>query len=84
MQQTFDDFWNSIMKYVTGWNNLLLRGMPEHIFGVLMAANEVPAVRKPFAEGFNNPADYFDWLVSPDKAAAYLEEVAPERVAAQT
>ncbi len=76
MQQTFDDFWNSIMKYVTGWNNLLLRGMPDHVLRVLLAGNEVQAARKRFIEGFNNPADYYDWLVSADKAAAFLEQAA--------
>jgi hypothetical protein len=55
---------------------MLLRGMPEHILRALVAANEVPAIRDRFVNGFANPADYFDWLVSPNRAAAFLEQLA--------
>jgi 2-polyprenyl-6-methoxyphenol hydroxylase-like FAD-dependent oxidoreductase len=75
MEQTFDDFWNSCMRFVTEWNNMLVGGMPDHVLRVLMAANEVPAIRERFVNGFSNRADYFDWLVTPDKAAAFLEQV---------
>jgi styrene monooxygenase A-like protein len=76
MEQTFYDFWNSTLKFVTDWNNMLLGGMPDHILRMLVAANEVPAIRERFVNGFADPADYFDWLVSPDKAARFLEQVA--------
>jgi flavin-dependent dehydrogenase len=76
MVQTSDAFWNSTMRFVVEWNNLLLRGMPDHILRALVAANESPAIRDRFVNGFANPADYFDWLVSPDKTARFLEQVA--------
>jgi hypothetical protein len=76
MVQTSDAFWNSTMRFVVEWNNLLLRGMPDHILRTLVAANESPAIRDRFVNGFANPADYFDWLVSSDKAAGFLEQVA--------
>jgi hypothetical protein len=75
MEQTFDDFWNSCMRFVTEWNNMLVSGMPDHVLRVLMAANEVPAIRERFVNGFSNRADYFDWLATPDQAAAYLQQV---------
>jgi hypothetical protein len=76
MVQTSDAFWNSTMRFVVEWNNLLLRGMPDHILRALVAANESPAIRDRFVNGFANPADYFEWLVSPDKAEGFLEQVA--------
>jgi hypothetical protein len=75
MEQTFYDFWNSTLRFVTEWNNLLL-DMPDHVIRVLLAANGVPAIRERFVNGFDNPPSYFDWLVSPDKAAAFLDQVA--------
>ena len=75
MEQTFYDFWNSTLRFVTEWNNLLL-DMPDHVIRMLLAGNEVPAIRGRFVNGFDNPASYFDWLMSPDKAAAFLEQVA--------
>jgi hypothetical protein len=76
MEQTWNAFWNSTMRFVCEWNNMLLQGMPDHILRVLLAANEVPAIRERFVNGFADPAEYFDWLVSPDQAARFLEEVA--------
>jgi hypothetical protein len=76
MERTSDDFWNSTMRFVCEWNNMLLRGMPNHILRALVAANEVPAIRDRFVNGFANPADYFDWLVSPEQAAGFLEQIA--------
>jgi 2-polyprenyl-6-methoxyphenol hydroxylase-like FAD-dependent oxidoreductase len=76
MKQTSDAFWSSTMRFVCEWNNMLLRGMPDHILRTLVAANESPAIRHRFVNGFANPADYFDWLVSPDQAAGFLEQVA--------
>jgi 2-polyprenyl-6-methoxyphenol hydroxylase-like FAD-dependent oxidoreductase len=76
MQKTSDAFWNSTMRFVCEWNNTLLRGMPEHILRALVAANERPAIRDRFVNGFANPADYFDWLVSPNQATDFLEQAA--------
>jgi hypothetical protein len=76
MEQTFYDFWNSNLRFVTEWNNKILGGMPEHIVRVLVAGNEVPAIRHRWVNAFNNRADFFDWLGTPEKAEAFLEQVA--------
>ena len=81
MEQTFYDFSDSTLRFVTEWNNTLL-GMPNHLLRVLLAANELPAIGERFVNGFDNPASYFDWLVSPDEAAAFLEQVAVARPSA--
>jgi hypothetical protein len=76
MERTFYDFWNSNLRFVTEWNNKMLGGMPEHIVRVLVAGNEVPAIRDRWVNAFNNRADFFDWLGTPEKAEAFLEQVA--------
>jgi hypothetical protein len=76
MERTFYDFWDSTLRFYTEWNNMLLGPVPDHVARVLVAGNEVPAIRDRFVNGFANRADYWDWLVTPDKADAYLEQVA--------
>jgi hypothetical protein len=39
---------------------------------VLGAAGQSPEIAHRFANGFNNPPDFQEWFMYPDKAAAYL------------
>ena len=75
MEKTFDDFWNSEMRFYTEWNNKILGGMPEEIVRVLTAGNDVPEIRERWVNAFNNRADFFDWLGTPEKAEAFLEQL---------
>lgn len=75
MEKVFEDFWRDYGQYTTGWTNALLSPPPEHVLKLLTAGNDSPEVAHRFANGFNNPADYFDWLMFPDKAEAYLAQV---------
>jgi 2-polyprenyl-6-methoxyphenol hydroxylase-like FAD-dependent oxidoreductase len=84
MEKTFYDFWNKDMRFFTEWNNKLLGGMPEHIVRVLTAANEVPEIRHRWVNAFNNRADFFEWLGTPEKAEAFLEQIESARLAAHT
>ena len=77
MQRAFDDFW-SYAEHVVNWTNALLQPPPPHVLEVLGAAGSVPSVAKRFVNGFNDPRDYVNFFMSPEKAAAYLErELAP-------
>jgi hypothetical protein len=60
---------------VTAWTNALLSPPPEHVLKLLQAGNENHDVAHRFVNGFDNPRDYFDWFMFPDKADAYLAEV---------
>jgi Styrene monooxygenase A putative substrate binding domain len=76
MEKTFYDFWNKDMRFITEWNNKLLGGMPEHVVRVLRAANGVPEIAERWVNAFNNRADFFNWLGTPEKADAFLEQIA--------
>jgi hypothetical protein len=76
MEQTFERFWDGYGQYVTGWTNALLSPPPPHVLQLLGAGNEHAEIAHRFVNGFNNPRDYFDWFMEPEKAERYLAEVA--------
>jgi hypothetical protein len=75
MEQAFEDFWQSYGQFATAWTNALLSPPPEHVLKLLGAGNGSPQIARRFVNGFDNPVDYFDWFMFPDKAEAYLAEV---------
>jgi hypothetical protein len=75
MQETFERLWSYAEK-VVGWTNALLLPPPPHVLNVLGAAGQFPAVAHRFANGFDNPPEFYDWFMDPGKAEAYLAEVA--------
>jgi hypothetical protein len=74
MQETFEQYW-AYAQYVAGWTNALLGPPPEHVLNLLGAAGQNPQIAKRFVEGFDDPRDFFEWFMTPDKAEAYLAEV---------
>jgi hypothetical protein len=75
MEETFERYWE-YAQYVSGWTNALLGPPPEHVLNLLGAAGQNPRIAKRFVEGFDDPPDFFEWFMFPDKAEAYLAEVA--------
>jgi hypothetical protein len=75
MEQAFEDFWQGYGRYTTAWTNALLSPPPEHVLRLLGAGNASPEIARRFVNGFDDPVDYFDWFMFPDKAEAYLAEV---------
>jgi hypothetical protein len=75
MQETFERLWAYAEK-VVGWTNALLLPPPPHVLQVLGAAGRYPAVAHRFANGFDDPTEYYEWFMFPDKAEAYLAEIA--------
>jgi 2-polyprenyl-6-methoxyphenol hydroxylase-like FAD-dependent oxidoreductase len=75
MEQAFERFWQDYGQFTTGWTNALLSPPPEHVLKLLAAGNTSDAVAHRFVNGFDNPVDYFEWFMFPDKAEAYLAEV---------
>jgi hypothetical protein len=75
MEQTFERYWDDDAQYVTGWTNALLGPPPQHVLELLVAGNDHKAVASRFVNGFDDPRDYFEWFMAPDKASRYLAEV---------
>jgi 2-polyprenyl-6-methoxyphenol hydroxylase-like FAD-dependent oxidoreductase len=75
MERAFEDFWQSYGQYTTTWTNALLSPPPEHVLKLLGAGNTSPEIAHRFVNGFDNPVDYFEWFMFPEKAEAYLAEV---------
>ena len=64
MQETFERLWEYAEK-VVGWTNALLLPPPPHVLNVLGAAGQFPAVAHRFANGFDNPPEFYDWFMEP-------------------
>lgn len=75
MERTFEGFWQVYGQFVTGWTNALLSPPPPHVLKLLTAGNQSPEIAHRFVNGFDNPPDYFDWFMFPDRADAFLAQV---------
>lgn len=72
MQAAFDDYWQ-YAQHVVNWTNAMLQPPPPHVLELLGAAGEMPPVARRIVNGFDDPRDYADFFMDPDKAAAYLK-----------
>ncbi len=61
MRETFDRFWTQA-RHVTDWTNALLAPAEPHHFALLGAAGQHPEIAHRFVNGFNDPADYAEWV----------------------
>lgn len=71
MKTTFERYWK-YAQHVAQWTNALLAPPPPHMLEVLGAAGQSTEIAHRFANGFNNPPDFQEWFMYPEKAAAYL------------
>jgi hypothetical protein len=55
---------------------MMLEPLPVHAQQVLGAASQFQEIADRFAEVFPNPGTIHDFLIDPDKAAAYVQSVA--------
>ncbi|MBF6361935.1 FAD-binding oxidoreductase [Nocardia farcinica] len=75
MQDTFERYWD-YARYVATWTNALLVPPPEHVLQLLGAAGANPRIARRFANGFDDPRDFFHWFMDPDSAKSYLDDLA--------
>jgi Styrene monooxygenase A putative substrate binding domain len=75
MAATFARYWD-YAKYVTQWTNAMLAPPTPHLMDILETAGQLPDVARRFVNGFADPRDFQYWLLDPDRATAYLREVA--------
>ncbi|MGA4792272.1 styrene monooxygenase/indole monooxygenase family protein [Nocardia sp. AB354] len=76
MQDTFERYWD-YAQYVATWTNALLVPPPEHVLQLLGAAGASARIARRFANGFDDPRDFFHWFMDPDSARLYLDNLAP-------
>jgi hypothetical protein len=74
---TFENFWKAYASFATQWTNAMLSPPPPHVLQVLGAASGDEKVARRIANGFNNPTDFANFFMTPDKVEQYLAEVAP-------
>ncbi|EKT78394.1 oxygenase [Rhodococcus opacus M213] len=75
MTATFERYWD-YAQYVATWTNALLTPPPEHVLNLLGAAATEPRIARRFANGFDDPRDFYHWFMTPEAAAQYLTDVA--------
>lgn len=80
MTQTFERYWD-YARFVTRWTNALLTPPPEHVLELLGAATTEPRIARRFANGFDDPRDFFNWFMTAEAAADYLADIAGVAVA---
>ncbi|HLH59983.1 MAG TPA: styrene monooxygenase/indole monooxygenase family protein [Streptosporangiaceae bacterium] len=83
MKATFEAYWE-YAQYPTTWTNAMLQPPPPHVVEILGAAGQHQRIADRFANGFNDPRDFFDWFMDPGKTAAYLAEVTGAAPGAKT
>lgn len=76
MQDAFEAYWR-VSQHVTQWTNALLAPPPAHVLQLLGAASQNPDIAHRFVNGFNDPTDFQEWFMYPDKAADYLAGLSP-------
>lgn len=74
MQDTFERYWD-YAQYVATWTNGLLAPPPPHVLDLLGAAGAHPRIARRFANGFDDPRDFFHWFMDPASAQKYLATV---------
>ena len=77
MHETFGRYWD-YAKYVVDWTNALLRPPPEYILQLLGAAGADSRIARRFANGLDDPRDFFLWFMDPASARSYLDSLAPQ------
>ncbi|WP_405794785.1 styrene monooxygenase/indole monooxygenase family protein [Streptomyces sp. NBC_01506] len=77
MRATFDRHWESA-RHTTKWTNAMLAPPPAHVLDMFEAANQLQPVADRFANGFNDPSDFENFLYDPDRTKAYLTAVAED------
>lgn len=75
MVDAFEAFWTLHGRATTAWSNMMLQPPPPHVLEILGAAAQFPAIGNRYIGAFDDPNDFDEWFMDPDKAAGFLAEV---------
>lgn len=78
MDDTFERFWRDHGRATTEWSNMMLGPPQPHAMELLGAAAAIPAIGDRYIGGFEDPNEFDEWFLDPDKARAYLTEAGQE------
>jgi NAD(P)-dependent dehydrogenase (short-subunit alcohol dehydrogenase family) len=76
VQATVERYGGAYAQHVVAWTNALLTPPPPHVLNLLGAATQDERVADRFVNGFDDPRDYQEWFMAPDRADSYLAELA--------
>jgi hypothetical protein len=68
----FEEYWEAEAKYMCGFTNVLLERITPAAATVLTAGAKTPAIADTFYSNFNNPRDYWPWLIDLDEAKKWV------------
>jgi 2-polyprenyl-6-methoxyphenol hydroxylase-like FAD-dependent oxidoreductase len=72
MQDGFEEFWEAEAKYMCAFTNALLEPITPAAATILTAGAKTPAIADTFYSNFNNPRDYWPWLVDLEEAKKWV------------
>jgi 2-polyprenyl-6-methoxyphenol hydroxylase-like FAD-dependent oxidoreductase len=76
MADVFEEIWQEA-QYANQLCEKFLAPPEPHVFELLGAASQIPAVAHRFCNGFTRPRDLFPWFVDPTEARRYLQSFGP-------
>jgi 2-polyprenyl-6-methoxyphenol hydroxylase-like FAD-dependent oxidoreductase len=74
MTDVCEEHWEKDAKYMYAFTSALLEPIPPAAAEVLMAGAKTPAVAEAFFSNFNNPRDYWPWLVDINEARRWIAD----------
>ena len=72
MRKAFERYW-AYAEHAYRWSSALLAPPPAHVLELLATASSLPTVADRFANGFNDPSDFDDWLYDAEKAEDFID-----------
>ncbi|HVV68699.1 MAG TPA: styrene monooxygenase/indole monooxygenase family protein [Patescibacteria group bacterium] len=83
MTKTFELSWKLHAQWATQWTYNLLMPPPPHIIELFKAASHSQKIAKILADGFDNPATLFPWIMRSEETFKVIhnEEKQPEKLA---
>ncbi|MBT2382024.1 styrene monooxygenase/indole monooxygenase family protein [Streptomyces sp. ISL-11] len=77
MTAAFDRHWERA-RHATRWTNAMLAPPAAHVMELMGAAAGLQPIADRLARGFDDPSDFEGFFYTPERAAAYVAEVAAE------
>lgn len=81
MTETFETYWENEAQYMQAFTSALLEPITPAAAAVLQAGAQHEAIASEFFSNFNNPRDYWPWLIDENEARKWIAEKTAEAAA---